>query len=188
MIQQQIKSFKNMNKEKEIAPEIETVTNELVQVISSFTGEQINTVPFEGSWTPGQVVDHLMKSAERLTKNIYGATIGTERKPDEKIEIIASIFLNFSSKLNSPDFIIPEKMDHDKKKLIDRVITTMAKVAEGAKTLQLSETCLDFELPRLGKLTRLEWSYFILYHTQRHIRQLKNIYQKLNNISEPTAG
>jgi len=170
-----------MNKEKEIASEIETTTNELAQLVASFTPEQVNTIPFENSWTPGQVVDHILKSVASITKTINGTTRPTDRNPVEKKEMIEGVFLNFTKKLNSPDFIIPPKADHDKKDLVQAITTAMAKVMQASQKLDLSATCVDFELPGMGKLTRLEWTWFIVYHTKRHIHQLKNIFQKINN-------
>ncbi len=61
------------------------------------------------------------------------------------------------------------------------------KINLAMETMDLSKTCLAFELPVLGFLTRLEAIYFILFHTQRHIQQLKNIYQKLKATNEYAA-
>ncbi|MBE7179216.1 MAG: DinB family protein, partial [Mucilaginibacter polytrichastri] len=44
-----------------------------------------------------------------------------------------------------------------------------------ARDMDLSMLCLGFDFPGLGFLTRYEWLYFNIYHTQRHIRQLRNI-------------
>lgn len=43
----------------------------------------------------------------------------------------------------------------------------------------LSFICLDFELPGTGALTGLEWIHFLSTHTRRHVRQLRNIVEKL---------
>lgn len=43
-----------VDERKELQSEFETVTNELMQLLSSFSHEQFNTTPYEGSWTDGR--------------------------------------------------------------------------------------------------------------------------------------
>lgn len=172
-----------MKPSKEIIAEIQNVKDELLQLINSFTPEQINIVPFEGSWTGGQVVDHILKSVSTISKAIYGAATVTVRNPDEKVAMVQALFLDFSRKLNSPDFIIPPKMDHQKEALTEAVAHAMANIMGAVETFDPSATCLDFELPKAGKFTRYEWYHFIIYHTTRHNYQLNNIFQKLKNSS-----
>jgi hypothetical protein len=47
-----------------------------------------------------------------------------------------------------------------------------------AESMDLSLTCTDFPFPTLGEFTRWEWITFIIYHTKKHIFQIKNIYKK----------
>ncbi len=81
--------------------------------------------------------------------------------------------------MKSPDFIIPAEKNYEKDKLTKTLENFRSKINLAMETMDLSKTCLAFELPVLGFLTRLESIYFILYHTQRHIHQMKNIHQKL---------
>jgi hypothetical protein len=52
---------------------------------------------------------------------------------------------------------------------------TWTGLARAAKTQDLHATCLDFEMPTVGTLTRIEWLSFAVVHTQRHIWQLKKM-------------
>ena len=81
--------------------------------------------------------------------------------------------------MNSPDFIRPEKKNYDKDGLLAALSGIKADITTSAATLDLSQTCLSFELPVLGFLTRLEAVTFVICHTRRHTHQLKNIYSKL---------
>ena len=49
------------------------------------------------------------------------------------------------------------------------------KLIEAARTLDLSLTCIDFEIPTFGLFTRLEFVWFYIVHTQRHTFQLQKI-------------
>ncbi len=42
--------------------EIDSVLTNMIKTLSLFTEEEINTIPFEGSWTPGQVAQHIILS------------------------------------------------------------------------------------------------------------------------------
>jgi hypothetical protein len=152
--------------------------NELLETIRQFPEEKINEVPFEGSWTAAQVADHIYKSQEVFPKLLTGASKETTRDTEKKKHQIKSIFLDFSNKMKSPDFIIPSDVPQKKKVLIDRMDEKAKEINTSMKAHDLNRTFLDFELPGFGKFTGLEWSWFITYHTQRHIHQMKNILEK----------
>ncbi len=48
---------------KELQKTLNCVTDELIQIVSSLDDEQLNQVPFTGSWTAGQVVEHVIRAA-----------------------------------------------------------------------------------------------------------------------------
>lgn len=164
-----------MNTGKEL---MKTLT-ELIDEVSSTPENKINTVPFEGSWTAGQLARHLIKSYD-VIQVIHGHTIPTKREPDVNFGQIAKIFLDFTTKFQSPDFIVPEVKEYNKTELLKSLRQTLHDTENAIATLDLTMTCEDFELPGSGgKFTRLEWLYMMLCHTQRHIRQLKKIKQNL---------
>ena len=165
----------------EILGEFEGVKKGLIQTISTFNQEEFNTIPFKGSWTAGQVAEHVYKSVSSFTKGLYGKVKPTTRQPDEKVEPIKKAFLDFDTKMSSPDFILPSSGAHDKNATLNSLENTMDKITDAIKKFDLTETCLSFVPPVIGELTRLESIYFVIYHTQRHIHQLKNISQKVVN-------
>ena len=164
---------------KDILIEMDQTANKLLQTVSAFPKDQFNTVPFEGSWTAAQVSDHILKSVSGVHKMLYGPTKPTDRLPDRKAEAIKSMFLDFETKMKSPEFVLPGNSPIEKEKLLNALEEITAKMIEAIKTLNLSETCTAFELPGFGEFTRVEWIWFAIYHTQRHTHQLKNIYEIL---------
>lgn len=152
-----------------------TTANELLAVVSSFREEDINKIPFEGSWTAGQVGEHIYKSLSAILHSIQGSVKPTERDPGEKIKAIENVFLDFSIKFTSPDFIKPSELPHDKKLLLRCLTLITADVSSQITSQDLSVTCLQSALPGFGDLTRLELGFFMVFHTQRHIHQLKEI-------------
>ncbi|PSL48342.1 DinB family protein [Chitinophaga niastensis] len=160
--------------EKELLTEIDNTAADLLQTIASFKEEQINVVPFEGSWTAGQIAEHLSKAVSAGI--LYGNVEPTDRQPDEKSPAIKEMFLNFAIKMSSPDFVLPSNIEHKKEEILRHAEKTWADISTAAQTLDLSSTCKDFDMPGFGPLTRMEWIRFMMYHTQRHVHQLKNIH------------
>jgi hypothetical protein len=169
---------KKMNTNK-IHKEIDETFAELQQLFSSFDQEQINIVPFKGNWTAGQLAQHVIISGSGFIEIINGPVKDSERDPDKLEATIKRDFLNFDTKMKSPDFVVPPDINYKKELLLRSFEDINEKINQALQTLDLTKTCLAFELPVYGFLTRFEALYFILYHTQRHIHQLKNIYQKI---------
>jgi len=161
--------------EKQLINEIETTAHELLQVVDSFQQDIFNKIPFEGSWTPGQVTEHIFLSASGILNAVNGNTEPTQRDPHQMIAPLRDAFLNFNIKMQSPDFILPSDDPKDKQSLLQMTRDTWNGLARAAQTGDLTATCLDFEMPTVGLLTRSEWLSFIVAHTQRHIWQLKKI-------------
>jgi len=160
--------------------DLQKASADLQNLVSAFKPEQFNSVPFEGSWTAGQVAEHILKSYSGVLEVISDQAEPTERKPDEKIEAIKDLFLNFDTKMSSPDFVLPSAPPHNQQTLLKESNDLLAKMTAVIASQDLSATYNAFELPGFGKFTRLEWVYFLVYHLQRHNHQLNSIYQKIN--------
>ena len=158
---------------------IDSSFDALEELVASFTDEQLNSIPLENSWTAGQVADHIIKALSGSAKTLHGKTETIDREAGEKIKAINDVFLDFTSKMKSPDFILPGNGPFKKTELLTAIEKIRKEILE-TSNLDLSLLCLDFELPGFGKFTRLEWLHFFLAHTQRHTNQLKNIYHTLN--------
>lgn len=155
----------------------------LLNTLSQFNEDEFNTIPFESSWTAGQVAEHLLKSEQDLPAMLLGDVTDTSRLADEKVPVIESIFLNFDTKLKSPDYILPSSGSHNKAVMTQQLQDVRQRITEAAGSLDLSKTCTTASFPGLGMLTRWEWLNFVVCHSMRHTNQLKNIYQKLQEKS-----
>jgi uncharacterized damage-inducible protein DinB len=164
---------------KETLSRFITSMEELYKPISSLRQEQFNIVPFEDSWTAGQTAEHILKSNTVILNTVNGASEKTENWPDEKIEQLRVIFLDFDTKMTALGFNTPSDDDKNKAEMLNKLREVNDGIIEVIKTLDLTETCKDFKHPGMGELTRLEWIYFCMFHTQRHTHQLSNIIQKL---------
>lgn len=160
---------------EELVNELKETTLELLETLSAFSAGDFNVVPFEGSWTAGQLAEHLIKSEGGLPEVLLNNTKSTERPPDQHFKMLSSVFLNFDIKLTAPEFIVPSSGPHDRETTIRTLRDIRNRLISLAGSLDLSATCSGASFPNVGEFTRLEWLFFVLCHSKRHVRQLKNI-------------
>lgn len=152
----------------------------LIQAVSSFDEQQLNETPFAGSWTAGQVAQHLILANTGFIEVMQGPVKDADREPDQQVGQIRADFLNFETKMKSPDFILPLPIDYSKQRQLGTLENIKSSLMNLIETMELDKICLTFELPGYGFLTRFEAIYFVNYHSQRHTYQLNNIYHHLS--------
>ncbi|MBC8035111.1 MAG: DinB family protein [Chitinophagaceae bacterium] len=162
-----------------ISAALNTTITDLLQLLAVFDEAQINVIPFKDSWTAGQLSKHVLMSNEGFIEILNGPNKETQRQADKMVQKIKSDFLDFSTKGQSADNLKPPIIDYNKNALLISLEALKEKISEAIENLDLTKTCTALELPVYGFLTRWEALHFMLYHTQRHIHQLKNILKKV---------
>jgi hypothetical protein len=159
----------------QLATDLQTVFSDFRKVLSAIPDDRLNVVPHTGSWTPGQLARHVILSASGFLQVLNGPSRPTDRPYDAGVEKLRATFLDFSTKMKSPEFVVPPAITYDR----DRLLASLEKIKDGLgpviENLDLTQTCTAFELPGAGYLTRWEALHFILYHTQRHLHQLRKM-------------
>jgi len=169
------KPFDKFEKVREkLLPEFQDTMATLLQKFSGFDQDQLNAVPEDDGWTAGQVGSHLLKSYS-VAKTLNGNTSITTRPPDQKVNEIRETFRDFDIKMDSPIGVLPSDGPFDHESLLPLLEKRISQIAEVIRTKDLTLTCEDFAIPEYGKFTRLEWINFVIYHTQRHFRQLDRL-------------
>lgn len=176
------KNNKKENMPTQISTEFEKTSAELIRLISSTNEEQFNEIPFEASWSVAQVGDHLLKSYAMVEALNAGPVKKTERLPEKEIETVKKIFLDFDAKYKSAERLLPSDEPIEKEKLLIDLRKRISQIKEVIQTKDLTETCAGLPFKGIGELTRMEWLHVILFHTQRHIYQIKNILESLKTI------
>jgi phage-related protein len=151
----------------------------LTDLMSAVDEDKVNTVPYEGSWTAPQLLRHVTKSINGMTKAMQMDAKPANRNPSQRIDELKKIFLDFSKKLKQPDFIVPEEGIYEKQSAIDELHKSFSQFKESAVSANSND--LIEGLP-LGSITKLEIIHFVFYHTQRHLHQMKKICSALKNI------
>ncbi len=156
-----------------LSTEIRKTCAEFLELISSLTETQINTIPFAKSWTAAQVATHVTKSNFGIAQALQMEGKPAQRSSDMRIKELSDTFLDFSIKMQSPAFIVPEDVQYKKEAVLSLLQKSNEQLSNQINTANPEEM---INLPAaFGEITKLELVHFVLYHTQRHLRQLKNI-------------
>jgi DinB superfamily len=166
---------------KEFFASLDETSSGLLQLISSADSTTINTIPsdsyrIKNSWTAAQLASHVTKSNKAIVQALNMEGKKANRNPAERVPELKKIFLDFTTKFNSPEFIRPKQDTYQKEALIADLKKSNEQLKELRSKINLSEI---ISLPAFGEITKLELLHFVLYHTQRHVHQLKNIFHAL---------
>jgi len=161
---------------KELFASLDDTTSELIQLASSKNEVFLNTIPFTGSWTAAQLIVHVTKSNKAIVQGLNMQGKPADRNPEEGVPHLKKMFLDFEVKYQSPAFIIPEQGNYNKEELVNALEKSVQRLQQTRIATDLTEI---INLPAFGDVTKLELLHFVLYHTQRHIHQLKKIFLAL---------
>ena len=164
---------------RELFPSLDVASSEFLELISSADASIINRIPFKDSWTAAQLVVHVTKSNLHIAKSLRLKGKIIERDPAERAPELEEIFLNFSVKLKSPEFILPIDTWYPKEEVVRDFMQSTKQLKEERNHVNLSEAISH---SAFGKITKLELLYFVRYHTERHLHQLKNILTHLSHL------
>lgn len=160
---------------KEIVNELDEALDNTVALLESFSEEEMNKVPFEGSWTAAQVGRHIFKSLEG-TDELFSAPAKPANRPsDQQAGQFKELMANMENKMQSPEFIVPEDKEYNKQELIQSLKSVKATAINASNNNDLETVPPLQEGHPLKGTTKLELVYFMAYHTQRHNRQIEKI-------------
>lgn len=163
---------------EEILTAIGEAVSDMGGLMESLDETQVNTVPYEDSWTAGQLFNHVTKSINGMAGALLKESAPAERDPGEKIAGLRTAFLDFPTKMKSPDFIIPDDRSYQKQPTIEALKESSELLKENTGKANLNDLLTG--LP-MGEVTKLELLHFLLYHTQRHLHQMHKIANALQS-------
>jgi hypothetical protein len=107
--------------------------------MSSLDENKINTVPYKDSWTAGQLFRHVTKSTSTMAKAMRTKSKPAEGGAGEKISELKKTFLDFSKKLKSPDFIVPEEGVYERRATIEELNNSFKLLNQNATDASLTD-------------------------------------------------
>ncbi|KOS07647.1 hypothetical protein AM493_17560 [Flavobacterium akiainvivens] len=160
---------------QQIIAQLENALNETLYLLKGVDDANINKKPADGSWSVAQVARHLYKATAGSDEMFAAPTPEAGRAVDERAENYREILMNFESKMNAPEFLVPEDKLFDKDRLIES-LTEANKIAVAAiKESNLAQLAPLPEGHPLAGSTKLEIVHFFTYHTLRHNNQIEKI-------------
>jgi hypothetical protein len=154
-----------MNK-NDLKLRIETVINNFMNAIQQHT--DINKKRADGGWTVGEIANHIIKGSDTN----LGSTKKTKRPYDKNADAIKELFLDFGKRFRAAPDIEPDSKHYTKEEVMLSLGITMRKMFETIDKEDLTETCVDWELPVWGNLTKYECIILFENHIIRHTKQI----------------
>lgn len=154
---------------EEVFDPLDHLVQQALQALSPLTESQLNRAPFPGSWSAGQVTRHIIKSNGSIDQALGLPGYTARREPDQRVQELKEIFLDFSIKFGAAPFITPTRDSYQKDRLIKDLSATTRRLKETSRHIDLDQA---IHHPAFGEITKLELLFFVLFHTQRHVRQL----------------
>jgi hypothetical protein len=168
-----------LSRKQEILTTVRKTFDRFLSLVGEFGPGTINLIPFPGSWSVAQVADHVTKSNRSIARALQLAGTAINRNPFDRVPELKQVFLNFSSKLQSPVFILPNQMIYDRDSLIGSLSDSIHEIDKAGGNAELLEM---INHPAFGNITKFEILYFVVFHTQRHLHQLGGISGYLSKI------
>jgi hypothetical protein len=170
-----------MLNEKIIEQELKNNTDELFVYLKGIDNSLALLHPEDNSWSILDCCEHIYILEQAVNTLFKGKTEKTDRNPTEKIEKIKYRFNDYNQKLSAGDPIKPKGIFKDKEKVIQAIVSNRSQLLELPQNGSWSDLCLGFSHAIFGYLTRIEWLYFCIFHTERHLHQMKSIEERIIN-------
>jgi hypothetical protein len=158
---------------EEILKELHQTASEIRDYFSQLTEIEINKIPFEGSWTAAQLLRHVSKSTLGIAQALKIDAKPANRSITDRVKEFKITFLDYSTKMKSPDIVKPEERVYNKQISLSKFDEAFQSLSENSKDKDLN---VLIEGLSLGQATKLELLHFVLYHTMRHGNQMKKIW------------
>jgi hypothetical protein len=158
------------------------------QYISKLNKQEFEASP-AGKWSPGQNLDHLIRSIEPLVlaysmpKFMLKWKFGKANRPSKSFEALVEKYkLKLSAGGSASARFQPARIQFDdKEKLIEKYYLLKKRLLK--KINRWREEDLDNYIlphPLLGKLTLREMLFFTIYHNEHHLVLLKQRFEKFD--------
>ena len=154
--------------------EFDRYTEDFASTCAGFDKQSFNTPIAEGKWSPGQYVQHMLKSERGILRLISGPAEAVEgRSADGLCPQIEEKMLHAPAR-EAPERLRPAA---DERFPLDATLDELMDVRADIRVAfefadDIAGVVTAYEHPLFGTLTVLEWVYFTAMHGERHRRQL----------------
>jgi hypothetical protein len=150
-------------------------TDLLLRTLVDFPAERFNQKPGPLTWSAAEIAEHLMLVDSSVNRVLTGPAAPPPPERLDKSEHIRANLLLQPVPMEAYGPIVPSPGPKEKRALLHQLQSTRDILRELIQTLDLHPVCLGFAHPLFGELTRAEWGWYVLYHGERHLGQVKRL-------------
>lgn len=154
------------------------IRKKLFEQIDSLTNEQFNEKPDEESWSPKEIMDHLVKMELTIIKGIK-KELANPASPSAKKKPIQLSTLRIV-KVKAPAHTVPSgeyKRTEEMKAQLHQARMELLSLYKSSNPSILKEKSLKH--PIFGQVPLIQWFPFVGLHEKRHSKQLEKTIEKI---------
>ncbi|SDN11525.1 DinB superfamily protein [Psychrobacillus sp. OK028] len=154
------------------------IRKNLFQQIDSLTNEQFNTKSDEASWSPKEIIDHLVKMEYTIIKGIK-KELANLASPSAKKKPIGLSTLRLV-KVDAPAQTVPSseyKRTEEMKAQLHHARMELLTLYKSTDPKILKEKSMKH--PIFGQVPLIQWFAFTGLHEKRHAKQLEKTIKKI---------
>ncbi|WP_144509827.1 DinB family protein [Bacillus sp. FJAT-22090] len=150
----------------------------LFQQVDTLTELEFNKKPDAETWSPKEIIEHLVKMEKTITKGIK-AQLADPNSPKAKKKPIQISTLRFV-KVKAPSHTVPTsdyQTKDEMKALLHEARMELLSVYTSSNLIDLRSKSLKH--PVFGKVPLIQWFPFVGLHEKRHLKQLEKTIEKI---------
>ena len=162
-----------------IAGDLRENTDNLFRFQDSVDEHIFDNKPSDNEWSVKDCCEHIIIIEKALTYIFQGNIEKTTKDPERKIELIRNVFQDFEKKYPAPEPFRPAGAVQNKAEVKEKFSKTRNELLRIGDKMNWIDVCLDFRHAGFGVMTRVEWIYFCIYHTERHLNHRRSVVERV---------
>ncbi|ASZ14380.1 DinB family protein [Chitinophaga pendula] len=151
-------------------------TRLFLDILDTISPERIHQRPPQSDWSIMECAEHVMMIEEDIANTLHGPVRPiANRAPDSKLPQIQASLLEFTQRLRVVRPVRPEDNHPDIRTFSEAFRHNRNKIKAALADGNLDDECTGHEHPIFGMLTKKEWAYFLIFHTERHLQQINRL-------------
>lgn len=152
-------------------------TDAFLDILQMIDPALLSVKPSEREWSVLEVCEHIMTLEQTLQFVLNGPTTPLNRQAIRQVAFIKDTFSDFNQRLKAPPRVRPIGRISN----LNQVLIGFPKNREMLwEQGDWESIYTGFAHPLFGQLTKAEWLYFCVFHTQRHLYQIERIMQRIS--------
>jgi len=166
----------------DLKTQLDNNTSLFLDILDTIPTDKLMVRNQHTQWTIMESAEHVLMIEQSVSETLQGKTAPVQdRLPDSKVKQISELFMDFSKRLFVTKPIASKTVYKDMASYSADFRATR-ELIKGALEHHPEQECKAFEHNLFGFLTKIEWIYYLIYHTERHLHQISRIEDNLENM------